>query len=86
MKRPTIYEALRIKLDREPTDVEIKTDVQRILAEEASVTLALMTEVNKLRAHHGFKPFSKYEFGTQAKWRREYRRVKADIRANKCPW
>jgi hypothetical protein len=33
MRKPTIYEALRAKLGREPTDAEIKQDVTRILSE-----------------------------------------------------
>ena len=33
MKRPTIYEALKIKLRREPTHSELKDEVLRILAE-----------------------------------------------------
>ncbi len=32
-RKPTIYEALRIKLGREPTNAELKADVQRILQE-----------------------------------------------------
>ena len=30
MRKPTIYEALRAKLGREPTNAELKADVQRI--------------------------------------------------------
>jgi len=30
---PTIYEALRAKLGREPTDTELKADVKRIMTE-----------------------------------------------------
>jgi len=33
MRSQTIYEALRAKLGREPTNAELKADVQRILAE-----------------------------------------------------
>ena len=33
MHRPTIYEALRAKLGREPTHEEVKADVRRILRE-----------------------------------------------------
>lgn len=33
MKKPTIYEALRTKLGREPTNAELKADVRRILDE-----------------------------------------------------
>ena len=33
MKKPTIYEALRTKLGREPTEAELIADVKRILAE-----------------------------------------------------
>jgi len=32
-RKLTIYEALRLKLGREPTNQEIKADVQRILSE-----------------------------------------------------
>jgi predicted ATPase len=31
--KPTIYEALKTKLGREPTDAELRADVQRILSE-----------------------------------------------------
>ena len=31
--KPTIYEALCVKLGREPTNAELKADVKRILAE-----------------------------------------------------
>jgi hypothetical protein len=43
--KPTIYEALKEKLGREPTNAEIKADVQRIL-EEAMIERA---ERGKLR-------------------------------------
>ncbi len=33
MRKPTIYEALRAKLGREPTNAELKADVQRILGD-----------------------------------------------------
>lgn len=33
MHKPTIYEALRDKLGREPTNAELKADVSRILEE-----------------------------------------------------
>lgn len=33
MRKPTIYEALRSKLGREPTNAELKADVERIKAE-----------------------------------------------------
>ena len=33
MRKPTIYEALRTKLGREPTDAEVKADVRRIMDE-----------------------------------------------------
>ena len=33
MKKPTIYEALKEKLGREPTNLELKNEVQRILKE-----------------------------------------------------
>lgn len=32
-RKPTIYEALFAKLGREPTNAELKADVQRILTE-----------------------------------------------------
>lgn len=33
MRKPTIYEALRDKLGREPTNAELKEEVKRILSE-----------------------------------------------------
>jgi hypothetical protein len=33
MRKPTIYEALMIKLGRHPTNAELKADVQRIKTE-----------------------------------------------------
>lgn len=39
----TIYEALKVKLGREPTNAEIRTDIHRILAEgriEAGLSLS----------------------------------------------
>jgi hypothetical protein len=33
MRKPTIYEALKAKLGREPTNAELKADVKRILNE-----------------------------------------------------
>lgn len=39
MRKPTIYEALFIKLGRLPTNIEIKADVDRI-KEEAYVMVA----------------------------------------------
>ena len=33
MRKPTIYEALRAKLGREPTNAELKADVDRIKRE-----------------------------------------------------
>jgi len=33
MRKPTIYEALATKLDREPTSEELKADFNRILKE-----------------------------------------------------
>lgn len=38
-RKPTIYEALKIKLGREPTYAELKSDVERI-KEDALVELA----------------------------------------------
>lgn len=35
VRKPTIYEALRAKLQREPTHSELVADVRRILAEGA---------------------------------------------------
>ncbi len=32
-RKPTIYEALKAKLGREPSNAELKADVQRILTE-----------------------------------------------------
>ncbi len=31
MRKPTIYEALKTKLNREPSNVELKAEVKRIL-------------------------------------------------------
>lgn len=39
-EKPTIYTALRAKLGREPSNAELKADVQRILS-EATVDLAI---------------------------------------------
>lgn len=36
MRKPTIYEALKDKLGREPTNEELKTDFNRILQEAAT--------------------------------------------------
>lgn len=33
MRKPTIYEELKLRLKREPTNKEIKLEVQRILEE-----------------------------------------------------
>lgn len=33
MRKPSIYEALKAKLGREPTNTELKADVTRILTE-----------------------------------------------------
>lgn len=44
-RKPTIYEALEVKLGRKPTHAEVKADVVRILRE---VTVKLATE-GKLR-------------------------------------
>ena len=33
VRKPTIYEALRDRLGREPTNAEVKADVKRILRE-----------------------------------------------------
>ena len=35
MRKPTIYEALRAKLGREPSHAELVADVKRILADGA---------------------------------------------------
>lgn len=35
MKKPTIYEALKAKLGREPSNAELKAEVLRILREAA---------------------------------------------------
>jgi hypothetical protein len=40
-RKPTIYEALRDKLGREPTHIEVCADVKRILRE---ATIELATE------------------------------------------
>ena len=33
IRKPTIYEALKAKLNREPSNAELKADVQRILTD-----------------------------------------------------
>lgn len=38
-RKPTIYEALRAKLGREPTQAEVRADVRRIIREGADVGL-----------------------------------------------
>lgn len=35
-RKPTIYDALKVKLAREPTNAELKAEVQRILDEGAA--------------------------------------------------
>lgn len=45
MRKPTIYEALKAKLGREPSHAELKADVRRIL-EEGTLERA---EAGKLR-------------------------------------
>jgi len=47
--KPTIYEALRAKLGREPTHRELCADVRRILAEGAME----MAEAGKLKHQRG---------------------------------
>lgn len=37
MRAPTIYEALREKLGREPTNAELRAEVERIKAEGAAL-------------------------------------------------
>ena len=44
-RKPTIYEALKAKLGREPTNAELCADVKRILAEG----LVEMAEAGKLK-------------------------------------
>lgn len=51
-----------------------------------NATFTILTKINEVRATYGFKPLSKYEFETPAEWRREFKRVMADYRANVCPW
>lgn len=45
MRKPTIYEALRERLGREPTHAELKFDVKRILGE----VLVELAEAGKLK-------------------------------------
>lgn len=45
MRKPTIYEALKAKLGREPSNAELKADVERILQEG----LVEMAEAGKLK-------------------------------------
>lgn len=51
-RRPTIYEALRDKLGREPTNKEIKADVRRI-NEEVIVDLATRGKLPHQRKRAG---------------------------------
>ena len=51
-RKPTIYEALRIKLGREPTNAELRDDCLRIIAsagEEARVCSVLHKTKRKRR-------------------------------------
>lgn len=49
MRKPTIYEALKAKLGREPTNAELKADVQRIKTE----ALVEMADKGKLAHQRG---------------------------------
>lgn len=49
-RKPTIYEALRIKLGREPTNAELKVDVARIL-EEGLIEMASKGKLRHQRRH-----------------------------------
>jgi hypothetical protein len=49
-RKPTIYEALRDKLGREPTNAEIKADVKRIL-EDGLIELASKGKLRHQRRH-----------------------------------
>lgn len=50
MRKPTIYEALRAKLQREPTSAELRAEVRRILAEGATIgTLRRLRRENRKR-------------------------------------
>ena len=51
-----------------------------------TATFTLLTKINEIRAYFGFSSLSQYQFETPAEWRREFKRVMSDFRANKCPW
>jgi hypothetical protein len=48
MRQPTIYEALKARLGREPSNAELKADVQRILQEASDVALVAAAEAGRL--------------------------------------
>jgi hypothetical protein len=48
MRKPTIYEVLREKLGREPTNAELNADVKRILAEGAEERMVTAASRGKL--------------------------------------
>lgn len=48
MRKPTIYEALCIKLGRKPTDAEVRADVERI-KREAITELAVQGKLRHQR-------------------------------------
>lgn len=58
MRKLTIYEALRDKLQREPTNAEIKADVQRI-KEEALVEAATRGRLPHQRKGTAYSKFRK---------------------------
>ena len=54
MRKPTIYEALRDKLGREPTNDELRADVERI-KEEALVEAATKGKLSFQRSRRSRK-------------------------------
>jgi hypothetical protein len=49
--RPTIYETLRVKLGREPTNAELKADVKRIL-QDGLIEMAERGKLSHQRRKH----------------------------------
>jgi hypothetical protein len=48
MRQPTIYEAVKTKLGREPNHVELTAEVRRILQEAADERLVAQAEAGRL--------------------------------------
>lgn len=78
MRKPTIYEALRQKLGRAPTNAELKADVQRILTE------ATQDQASRGRLKHQRRKNPKRKKHT-AKWDRCVSDVKRRSGAASAP-